>query len=272
MAARILIIEDNQANMDLLVYLLTAFGHEPLSAYDGEQGVAMAKSERPDLILCDLHLPRLDGHGVLAALRADPVMRDIPILAASAVPVTDGCASLRRAGFTGCLPKSLEPDVLIPSLETWLPPSLRSDAETPATPAAMVPASSTSGLDGARAGAHARILLLDAAPENAGLAASILAHCGYGVTVAATADQVQALSQQNFDLVLCDLGLYEDGRTAFLADALHKMPSKPVVVIRPDDDDDVSTLGSGRIKAPILLSHPIEPQQLVEAIESSLET
>jgi CheY-like chemotaxis protein len=266
MAARILIIEDNQANMDLLVYLLTAFGHEPLSAYDGEQGVAMAKSERPDLILCDLHLPRLDGHGVLAALRADPVMRDIPILAASAVPVTDGCASLRRAGFTGCLPKSLEPDVLIPSLETWLPPSLRSDAETPAKPAAAAPASSTSDLNGARA----RILLLDAAPENAGLAASILAHCGYGVTVAATADQVQAVSQQTFDLVLCDLGLYEDGRTAFLADALHKMPSKPVVVIRPDDDDDVSTLGSGRTKAPILLSHPIEPQQLVAAIESSL--
>jgi len=266
MAARILIIEDNQANMDLLVYLLTAFGHLPLSAYDGEAGVAMAKSERPDLVLCDLHLPRLDGMGVLAALRADPATRDLPILAASAVPVTDGCASLRRAGFTGCLPKSLEPEVLIPSLEAWLPPALRNGAETPAAAAPLDASSPASRTDGARA----NILLLDAAPENAGLAASILAHCGYGVTIAATREQVQALSPQSFDLVLCDLGLYENGRTAFLADALHKMPSKPVVVIRPDDDDDVSTLSDGRTKPPILLSHPLEPQELVTAIESSL--
>jgi two-component system, cell cycle response regulator len=268
MAARILIIEDNQANMDLLLYLLSAFGHVPLAAYDGERGVAMARAERPDLILCDLHLPRLDGHGVLAALRADPVTRDIPILAASAMPVTDGCAALRRAGFSGCLPKSLEPEVLIPSLEAWLPPALRSTVDA-ATPPAEAPAEPPAS---ARNGVHAQanILLLDAAPENAGLAASILAHCGYGVTVASTPGQVQAAVQQPIDLVLCDLGLYEDGRTAFLADALHQLPAKPVVVIRPDDDDDVSTLSNGRTNAPVLLSHPLDPQQLVAAIESSL--
>jgi CheY-like chemotaxis protein len=266
MAARILIIEDNQANMDLLVYLLSAFGHVPLEAYDGERGVAIAQAERPDLILCDLHLPRLDGYGVLAALRADPVTRDIPILAASAVPVTDGGAALRRSGFSGALPKSLEPDVLIPSLEAWLPQALRSSA-VPAAPAALQQEAAA-----AHNGAHSRanILLLDAAPENAGLAASILAHCGYAVTVASTTEQVQRVAQQSFDLVLCDLGLYEDGRTSFLADALRKLPTQPVIVIRPDDDDDVSRLGTGRSKAPILLSHPLEPQQLVAAIESSL--
>jgi two-component system cell cycle response regulator len=266
MAARILIIEDNQANMDLLVYLLSAFGHVPLQAYDGERGVAMAQAERPDLILCDLHLPRLDGYGVLAALHADPATRNIPILAASAVPVTDGGASLRRAGFSGALPKSLEPDVLIPSLEAWLPPPLRSSA-APAAPAAA----SSEKPAAAHNGVHrANILLLDAAPENAGLAASILAHCGYGVTVASTAEQVRAVVQQTFDLVLCDLGQYEDGRTRFLSDALHQLPAQPVIVIRPDDGDDVSPLGRGRSKAPILLSHPLEPQQLVAAIESSL--
>jgi len=268
MAARILIIEDNQANMDLLVYLLSAFGHVPLQAFDGERGVVMAREERPDLILCDLHLPRLDGYGVLAALRADPVTRDIPILAASAVPVTDGCASLRRAGFSGCLPKSLEPDVLLPSLEAWLPAALRSPVSAPGlNDGASAPAPSATH-NGARP--RANILLLDAAPENAGLAASILAHTGYGVTIATTPDQVQAVAQQAFDLVLCDLGLYEDGRTSFLADALHKVPAAPVIVIRPDDDDDVSQLSNGRGKSPLLLSHPIEPQQLVAAIESSL--
>ncbi|UMR30950.1 response regulator [Massilia sp. MB5] len=97
MAARVLIIEDNQANMDLLVYLLDAVGHQPLSAFDGEQGVALAHSERPDLIVCDLHLPKLDGHGVLQALRGHPVTRGIPVIAASALPVNDNGAAPRCA-------------------------------------------------------------------------------------------------------------------------------------------------------------------------------
>lgn len=133
MSARILIIEDNQANMDLMTYLLQAFGHRPLCATDGEMGVAMAISEKPDLILSDLHLPKLDGMGVVARLRADPATRTIPILAASALPVTDGCAALRRVGFSGCLPKSLEPDVLIPALESYLPAHLRSGNAPPAS-------------------------------------------------------------------------------------------------------------------------------------------
>ena len=65
MAARILIIEDNRANMELMAYLLTAFGHTPSMAFDGAAGVAMAREEMPDLILCDVHLPRLDGYGVV---------------------------------------------------------------------------------------------------------------------------------------------------------------------------------------------------------------
>jgi CheY-like chemotaxis protein len=57
LGARILIIEDNSANMELISYLLTAFGHTPLMAFDGASGVRMAGEEIPDLILCDVHLP-----------------------------------------------------------------------------------------------------------------------------------------------------------------------------------------------------------------------
>ncbi|UGQ45418.1 response regulator [Massilia endophytica] len=128
MGARILVIEDNQVNMDLMSYLLTAFGHTVLPAADGVAGVAVARSERPDLILCDLQLPRLDGHGVLAALRGDPATSAIPILAASAAAIDDGGAALRAEGFTGVLPKTLEPEALLPALEAFLPAALRSAA------------------------------------------------------------------------------------------------------------------------------------------------
>jgi two-component system, cell cycle response regulator len=267
MSARILIIEDNQANMDLMTYLLQAFGHRPLCATDGEMGVAMAISEKPDLILSDLHLPKLDGLGVVARLRADPATQSIPILAASALPVTDGCAALRRAGFSGCLPKSLEPDVLIPALESFLPAHLRAGG-TPAMPAPSAVAPTPAAAPAAGTG-RARALLLDAAPENAGLVAAILAHSGYSVSSASNAMDAGVLMDGHaYDVVLCELGLLEAGRLSFLADALEMAPGLPVLVIRPDDEDDLGILGAGRRR--MLLSHPIDPQQLVAAIDKLL--
>jgi len=269
MPARILIIEDNQANMDLVTYLLQAFGHHPMCATDGAMGVELALRERPDLIMCDLHLPKIDGLGVVARLRADPATRNIPILAASALPVTDGCAALRRAGFTGCLPKSMEPDVLLPSLESFLPEHLRVGGMPPkAAPAAPAAAPAQQG-QAAPGATRARVLLLDAAPENAGLVAAILAHTGYTVSTASNPMDAGALLDGHaYDLVLCELGLLEAGRLSFLSDALEMAPGLPVLVIRPDDEDDLGALGAGRRRG--LLSHPIDPPQLVAAIEALL--
>jgi len=264
MPARILIIEDNQANMDLVTYLLQAFGHQPLCATDGAMGVELALREKPDLILCDLHLPRIDGMGVVTRLRADPSTRDIPILAASALPVTDGCAALRRAGFTGCLPKSMEPDVLLPSLESFLPAHLRAIGAPAAAPG---PVSAPAPM--APAAVRARILLLDAAPENAGLVAAILAHTGYAVSTASNPmDAGVLLDAHAFDLVLCELGLLEAGRLSFLADALEMAPGLPVLVIRPDEEDKLDMLGAVRRRS--MLSHPLDPQALVAAIDGLL--
>ena len=60
-SARILIIEDNPTDMELMVYLLTAFGYTPMTATDGESGVEAARASVPDLIISDIHLPKLDG-------------------------------------------------------------------------------------------------------------------------------------------------------------------------------------------------------------------
>lgn len=120
MGARILIVEDNPVNMELMVYLLSAFGHQPLQAVDGEQGVAMARSELPDLILCDLHLPKLDGYGVLRQLKADPATRAIPVIATSALPADEQADSLAEHGFDGALAKALEPESFVADIERLL--------------------------------------------------------------------------------------------------------------------------------------------------------
>jgi len=119
-SARILVIEDNATNMELMVYLLRAFGYTPLSASDGEAGVAAARRELPDLIICDVHLPKLDGYGVVAALKADPAVAHIPALAVTALAMVGDREKLLAAGFDGYIGKPIEPDTFVTQIESFL--------------------------------------------------------------------------------------------------------------------------------------------------------
>jgi len=76
--ARVLVIEDNRDNLELMRYLLGAFGHEALTAEDGNDGLAVARREHPDLVLCDIHLPGMDGYAVVADLKRDPAFAQTP--------------------------------------------------------------------------------------------------------------------------------------------------------------------------------------------------
>ena len=86
--ARILLIEDNPDNLDLMSYLLTAYGHAVTTAEDGESGIAAARGARPDLIACDIHLPGVDGYGVAKALKADASLNGTPVVAVTAMTGT----------------------------------------------------------------------------------------------------------------------------------------------------------------------------------------
>ena len=82
---RLLYVEDNEDNLYMLqLWFDVLGGYEILSARDGAAGIAMAAAERPDLILMDLNLPEIDGWEATRRLKADPVTRDIPIIALSA--------------------------------------------------------------------------------------------------------------------------------------------------------------------------------------------
>jgi diguanylate cyclase (GGDEF)-like protein/PAS domain S-box-containing protein len=133
-SARILIIEDNPTNMELMVYLLNAFGYTPLMAHDGEEGVATARRELPDLIICDVHLPKLDGYGVVAQLKQDPALRPIPALAVTALAMVGDRERLLAAGFDGYIGKPIEPDTFVAQIESFLPgevsPPVKKDIAT----------------------------------------------------------------------------------------------------------------------------------------------
>ncbi|HHF7365979.1 TPA: response regulator [Legionella bozemanae] len=84
MTIKILIVEDNELNLDMLSRRLQRKGYEIISAVDGEKGVSMARAENPDLILMDLSLPVLDGYDATRQLKSAPETSAIPIIALTA--------------------------------------------------------------------------------------------------------------------------------------------------------------------------------------------
>ena len=136
MSARILIIEDNPTNMELMVYLLTAFGYTPLMAVDGISGVQSARETAPDLIICDIHLPKVDGYGVVAELKKDEQLRHIPVLAVTALAMVGDRERLLAAGFDGYIGKPIEPDSFVSQLEAFMAPGAAGRSEGPAAAAA----------------------------------------------------------------------------------------------------------------------------------------
>jgi len=126
MAARILVIEDNAANLELVRYLLASSGYSVLMALDGAQGVAVARKERPDLIVCDLQMPKVDGYEVLAQLRGNPDTAASVVVAVTAFSMPRDRDKVLTAGFDGYLSKPIEPETFVADIEAFLPAELRS--------------------------------------------------------------------------------------------------------------------------------------------------
>ena len=88
MPARILLIDDNAANLELMSYLLTAFGHVALEVADGRAGLRFALETAYDLVITDVLMPHLDGYEVVRRLRADPARRTTKVLAVTALAMS----------------------------------------------------------------------------------------------------------------------------------------------------------------------------------------
>ncbi len=98
MNKRLLVVEDNPINAELLVHLLRAYGHVVETAGDATQALQALEQRRPDLILLDLQLPDIDGFELARRLKADPVTRDIPIVAVTSYAMPTDKAQALAAG------------------------------------------------------------------------------------------------------------------------------------------------------------------------------
>jgi two-component system, cell cycle response regulator DivK len=113
MSQRILVVEDQQDNRQILRDLLTNAGFEVIEAADGEGGLVAAATYRPDLILMDIQLPGLDGYEATRRIKADAMLRAIPVIAVTSYGLAGDDEKARAAGCDAYIAKPFSPRQLL---------------------------------------------------------------------------------------------------------------------------------------------------------------
>jgi len=121
MSKRILVIEDQEDNRQIVRDLVTASGYELIEATTGEEGLEVAARERPDLILMDIQLPGIDGYEVTRRIKANPKLRKIPIIAVTSYALSGDDKKAFAAGCDGYVTKPYSPRLLLAKIREYLP-------------------------------------------------------------------------------------------------------------------------------------------------------
>lgn len=116
----IVLIEDNEQNARLAAKLITLAGHDVLQAGDGEEGMALVEDVVPDLILVDLGLPDMDGQTVVALLRQQPALEQVPIIAFTAWPQDTAYDMALAYGCDGVIIKPINTRTFADEIDSYL--------------------------------------------------------------------------------------------------------------------------------------------------------
>ena len=117
---KILVVEDNEINMYLCCRIIKSSGYEVIEARTGEEGVALALKERPDLIIMDIQLPGIDGLETTKRIRQSEADDEIPIIALTSYAMAGDKKKALKAGCTGYVEKPINPDTLLGEIKKYL--------------------------------------------------------------------------------------------------------------------------------------------------------
>jgi CheY-like chemotaxis protein len=134
MGSSILLIEDQPENKKLIVYLLEKAGHHVRTTGTGEEGLEIALGQAFDLIICDIHLPGIDGYEVAHRLKLNPQWRQAPLIAVTALAMVGDRDKVLRSGFEGYLSKPITPQTFTRQIESFLSSTRSGASDTPGTP------------------------------------------------------------------------------------------------------------------------------------------
>ena len=120
MTKRILVVEDQQDNRQIIRDMLAGTDYEIIEAENGEEALAAVAKQRPDLILMDIQLPIMDGYTATRRIKADPALRSIPIIAVTSYALSGEDKKAREAGCDDYIPKPYSPRKLLAKVRQYL--------------------------------------------------------------------------------------------------------------------------------------------------------
>jgi len=260
--ARIVVIEDHPMNMELMTYLLKSFGHTVLPHDDGDGAVELIRNQRPDLVICDIQLPGVDGYEIARQLKADAALAGIPLIAVTAYAMVGDRDRLLDAGFDGYLSKPIEPLRFVTQVQDYLQPEQRQGH-----PMSHSAPSSPQTLESPVI--RGRVLAVDDSLINLNLMRSLLEPSGYEVRTAESVKEALAMARElTPDLIVTDVHMPD--QTGYeLAKVLSEDPelrSIPRILISSTGTDTDARNQALRAGVSLFILRPIEPQQLLEEI------
>lgn len=250
-----------------MVYLLSACGHETQEAHEGAEGLAKARSERPDLILLDIHMPQMDGYEVAFRLRSEAPCARIPIVAVTALAMVGDRERILASGFDGYIAKPIEAEMFLAQINGFLSVSGKRINVAP------VHASTERSLTQRSSKKQAVILFVDNTQINIDLVRSILEPSGFEVATAMSArDGLDLARRLKPDLILSDVHMGVEDGYSFMRMVQNDPLLRPIPFVFLTASvwstrERVQALAQGATK---FLSRPIEPQDLLEEIEDCL--
>ncbi|MGZ4809579.1 MAG: response regulator [Thermoanaerobaculia bacterium] len=261
MSAKVLIIDDDPVNIELLGYLLRAFSHEPLIALGGKEGLRMAAAHIPDLILCDIQMPDMNGFEVVRRLRTDQRFAFVPIVAVTALAMVGDREKIMAAGFDGYLTKPIAPETFVAEIQKYLPPDRVSSVVLE-----MPVAGGTSPMLSPRATSCGYVLVVDDNLPNLDLLHHLITSLGADMIGATNADPGLAIARANTpSLIISDLHMPGCNGVELLeiVRSDQELRRTPFVLISATDatpDEQRRALASG---ADGFLLRPLDPETIL---------
>ena len=266
MCARLLVIDDDPVNLDLMTYLLTAFGHTTLPVSGAQAALDILRAANVDLVLCDIQMPGIDGFELLRRINAEGLCK-APVVGITALAMVGDREKVLGAGFDGYMAKPITPETFVKEVEHYLP----ADQHAAPLPAVTVESSSSHPQPSARNGL--RVLVVDNEPANRQILRVLLDYSGYEVLMAESGNAALEIARRaQLDAIISDIHMPDGDGFALIENARRdpQLMHIPIIFVsattpRPRDVQKGIELGASRF-----LLRPFEPEVLLDALNHIL--
>lgn len=247
--AKLLVIEDNRTNLELMTYLLRAFGHEVVGISDAFEGLDAARAGAFDVVISDVLMPGMDGFEIARRFKADDRLRTTPLVAVTALAMVGDRERVLEAGFDGYIAKPIEPESFVPLVQSFIAPR----PVEPRTPL---------------------VLAVDDIQVNLDVIEGTLRPSGFRVALArGKSEALAAIGRERPDVILSDLHM--PGGDGFgLIEAVKADPRLadiPFLFLSSTGWRTADQRRGMELGARKFLIRPIEPSRLVEEVRAALD-